>query len=126
MGSEVKSLREKRGNINGAFGRIENGECFLYNSHIDQYPQGISYDEKRKRKLLLHKYQIKRLEGKLQEKRMVLVPIRLYFKNGKVKVELGIGRGKRLVDKREEIKKKEINREIQRTLKSIKSNFSLP
>ncbi|MEW6104009.1 MAG: SsrA-binding protein SmpB [bacterium] len=113
-GCEVKGLRERRGNISEAFARIENNECFLYNCHISQ----AGGDLARKKKLLLHKYQIERLRGKIEEKRMALVPTKMYFKKGRVKVELGLGRGKRLYDKREAIKKKIHNREIERGLKN--------
>lgn len=122
LGCEVKGLREKRGNITGAFARIEKDECFLYNFHISH--NGIS-DATRKRKLLLHKYQITRLLGKVEEKRMALVPIKAYFnKKGKVKIELGLARGKRLYDKREAIKKREIKKEIEQRLKSNRQKIS--
>ncbi|MEW6482323.1 MAG: SsrA-binding protein SmpB [bacterium] len=114
-GYEVKGLREKRGNIAEAFARIENNECFLYNCHISHQGGG---DLARKKKLLLHKYQIERLRGKMEEKRMALVPTKVYFKKGRVKVELGLGRGKRLYDKREAIKKRLHTREIERALKN--------
>ncbi len=117
LGCEVKGLRERGGNITGAFAKIENNECFLYNCSISH--QG-TIDSTRKRKLLLHKYQIERLRGKTDEKRMALVPTKVYFKRGRVKVELGLGRGKRLYDKRETIKKREDKKEIERRLKKAR------
>lgn len=114
-GSEVRGLREKRGNITEAFARIDGNECFLYNFHISH--SGVS-DLTRKKRLLLHKSQITRLMGKIGEKRMALIPTKAYFKKGKVKIELILGRGKRLYDKREAIKKREIKKEIERRLKN--------
>lgn len=121
LGSEVKGLRGKRGNIMEAFAKIDGNECFLYNFHITN---NGTCDPARKRKLLLHKYQIERLRGKVEEKRITLIPTKVYFKKGKVKVELGLGRGKRLYDKREAIKKREIKKEIEQRLKSNRQKLS--
>ena len=117
MGTEVKSLREKRANISDSFAKIENGECFILNLHIAPYPQGNLHDPVRKRKLLLHKKQIDKFYKKTEEKGYTLIPTKIYLKNGRVKVEIGLARGKKLYDKREKLKKKVIAREIERTLK---------
>lgn len=118
-GTEVKSLREGKGNLQDSFARIENGELFLYNMHISPYEKGNIYnkDPRRTRKLLMHKREIHRLFGKIQEKGLTLVPLKLYLKKGFVKVELALAKGKKLYDKRESIKRKTIKREMQRTLK---------
>lgn len=117
-GTEVKSLRQGRGNINDAFARIENDEAFLYNAHIDEYTQGnrFNHDPKRARKLLLRKPEIRRLFGKVNIKGHALVPLRMYFKRGFVKIELALGKGKAEFDKREDIKRKTADREMQRAM----------
>ncbi len=117
-GTEVKSLRQGRGNINDAFARIENGEAFLYNAHIDEYAQGNrhNHDPKQVRKLLLHRNEIHRLFGKVNVKGHALVPLRLYFKKGFAKVELALGKGKAEYDKREDIKRKTAQRETERAI----------
>ncbi len=117
-GTEVKSLRQGRGNINDAFARVENGEVFLYNAHIDEYAQAnrFNHDPKRTRKLLLHKKEIQRLFGKVAVKGHALVPLRLYFKKGFAKIELGLGKGKAEYDKREDIKRKTDRREAERAI----------
>src|SRR5512143_2394202 len=104
-GTEVKSLRQGRGNINDAFARVENGEVFLYNAHIDEYAQAnrFNHDPKRTRKLLLHKPEIRRLFGRSAVKGHALIPLRLYFKKGFAKIELALGKGKAEFDKREDI-----------------------
>lgn len=118
-GSEVKSIREGRASFTDSFARARKGEIFLYNLHISPYEadSSPSYDPKRERKLLLHKKQIKSLIGTLSQKGLTLIPLRIYFKNGKAKVELGLARGKRLYDKREKIKERIVQREIRRVLK---------
>ncbi len=115
-GTEVKSCRQGNVNIKDSFARVENGEVFIYNLHISPYLYGnrFNLDPKRVRKLLLHKYQIKRLIGKIQEKGLTLIPLRLYFKKGVVKVEIAIGRGRKIYDKRREILKKEVKREMRK------------
>lgn len=117
-GTEVKSLREGRGQIRDAFARIENEEVFLYNAHIDEYTFGnrLNHAAKAPRKLLLQKKEIKNLIGKTQIKGNTLVPLSLYWKNGKVKVLLALGHGKHSYDKRRDIKEREANLEARRAL----------
>ncbi len=119
QGTEIKSLREGKANLADSFARIENGEIFLYNFHISPYRQGNIYnhDPLRVKKLLLHRSQIKRLIGKVQERGFTLVPLRVYFKNGKAKVELALAKGKKTYDKRQDMAKREAQREIERALK---------
>jgi SsrA-binding protein len=121
LGTEVKSLREGRANIKDSYGIIKDGELFLEGMHISPYSHGNRYnhDPLRRRKLLLHKREIKRLYGKFQEKGLTIVPTRAYFKNGKVKIEIGVGRGKKLYDKREDLKRKTDRREMERALKDL-------
>jgi len=118
-GSEVKSIREKRVSFADSFARVKKGEVFLYNLHISRYAADSSpgYDPKRERKLLLHKREIKSLAGTLSQKGLTLIPLCIYFVRGKVKVELGLAKGKRLYDKREKIKERIVQREIRRVLK---------
>ncbi len=122
-GSEVKSIREGRVNLRDSYGRIKDGEVFLINMHISPYTAASTHevlDPKRQRKLLLHKREIRRLIGKVQEKGLTLIPLKLYFKRGKVKVELALARGRKKYDKREKAKQKTIEREIQEQLKRWK------
>jgi len=121
LGTEVKSLREGRANIKDSYGIIKDGELFLEGMHISPYSHGNRYnhDPLRRRKLLLHKREIKRLYGKFQEKGLTIVPTRAYFKNGTVKIEIGVGRGKKLYDKREDLKRKTDRREMERALKDL-------
>lgn len=118
-GTEVKSIRKKNVTIGDAYGRIKNGEAFLLGVNIAVYEMGnrFNHEPARERKLLLHKQEIKRLTGKLKEKGLTLVPLKLYFKNGKVKVLLGLCKGKAQYDKRKTIQKREGDREIQRAMK---------
>lgn len=118
-GLEVKSLREHRADIKHSFARVEDGEVFLINAHIPLYGKSSDkdYDPKRRRKLLLNKKQIKRLDRKTEKKGVTLVPLRIYFKRGWAKVRLAVGEGKTKKDKRETLKKKTINREIDREMK---------
>jgi SsrA-binding protein len=118
-GTEVKSIRQKNVNIGDAYGRIKNGEAFLLGVNIAIYEMGnrFNHEPTRERKLLLHKQEIKRLTGKLKERGLTLVPLKLYFKNGKVKVLLGLCKGKAQYDKRKTIQKREGDREIQRAMK---------
>jgi len=115
-GTEVKSVRLKKVNIQDAYARIKDGEAFLYGMNISPYESGniFNHDPMRVRKLLLHKQEIKRLTGKQQEKGLTLVPLKVYWKNGKVKVLLGLAKGKTLYDKRHDIKKRDSDRELQR------------
>jgi len=121
QGTEVKSLRLGKGNLGDSFARVENMEVFLHNFHISPYEQGNIHNHEplRKKKLLLHKQQIRRLWGQTSRKGFALVPLRVYFKRGKVKVELGLARGKKLYDRREDIKKKEADAEARRALKKL-------
>lgn len=118
-GGEVKSLRAHRANLRDSFGRIEEGEVYLYNLHISPYEYNtVSLEApKRPRKLLLHKSEIKKLIGQISKRGLTLIPLKLYFKRGVVKVELALARGKKLYDKRREIKRKEVEREIRRQLR---------
>lgn len=116
-GTEVKSLRANGCSLVDGFVRVKNGEAWLVNIQIPHYGQGTFFSQhepRRDRKLLLHHREIQRLIGKLQEKGLTLVPLRAYFKKGRAKVELGLGRGKRQYDKREAIKKREAQREMAR------------
>lgn len=118
-GTEVKSLRMGKCSIKEAFIRIENGEVFVYGMHISPYEKGniFNKDPLRVKKLLLHKQEINKLIGKIKEKGYTLVPLQVYFSNGKAKVEIGLARGKKLYDKREDIAKKDQKREMQREFK---------
>ncbi|NWG03614.1 MAG: SsrA-binding protein SmpB [Syntrophaceae bacterium] len=121
LGTEVKSLREGRANLSDSYGKIRNGEVFLVDAHISPYTHGnrLNHDPLRTRKLLLHKREIRRLIGKVQEKGFTLIPLRLYFSDGKAKVELGLAKGKKLFDKRESLKRKTIEREMERGRKGF-------
>jgi len=118
-GSEVKSLRAGKGTLGDAYGMIRDNEAFLFNAHISPYSHADTrdYDPNRTRRLLLHKEEIRRLLGKTRERGLTLVPLQIYFKNGRAKVELGLGRGKKLYDKRETIKRREADREMARVKK---------
>ncbi|MGI5824939.1 MAG: SsrA-binding protein SmpB [Bacillota bacterium] len=118
-GTEVKSLRAGKGNLNDAFARIENGECWLYNLHISPYDFGNrnNHEELRERRLLLHKKEIAKLHGKLKEKGLTLIPVRLYFSGNLVKVELALAKGKKLYDKRESAAAKDAKRQMDRAFR---------
>jgi SsrA-binding protein len=118
-GTEVKSMRMGKCSIKESFVRIENGEVFVYGMHVSPYEKGniFNKDPLRVKKLLMHRYEINKLEGKIKEKGYTLVPLQVYFKDGKVKVEIGLARGKKLYDKRESIAKKDARREAQREFK---------
>jgi len=117
-GSEVKSLRDGKGNIDEAFARVRNGEVWLYNMHIGPYDQAgqFGHDTRRTRKLLLKKREINRFLAKAVEKGSALVPLAVYFKRGWAKVEIGVARGKREFDKREDLKKRDAKRDIAREM----------
>ena len=119
QGTEVKSLREGRVNLQDAYADVQEGEVFLLHAHISQYEQGnrFNHDPERPRKLLLHKREIKRLIGKTQEKGLTLIPTRMYFTHGKVKVELGLAKGKKQYDKREDLKRRTAQRDIARAMR---------
>ncbi len=117
-GTEVKSLREGKSSLEEAYARIEDNEVWLIGSDIPEYAMGnrMNHKPKRPRKLLLHRREIARFAGKASQRGFTLVPLRLYFKNGRAKVELAVCRGKQLHDKREAQKKKDADREIRRAL----------
>ncbi len=119
VGTEVKSIREGKGNIKEAYADIRGGEAWLIGAHISPYSHGniTNHDPLRDRKLLLNAREIDRLQGKVMEKGLTLVPLRLYLKGRLINLELGVARGKKLVDKREDIKKRDQEREIQREIK---------
>lgn len=119
-GTEVKSLRSGKANLQDSFARIESSELILYNMHISPYEQGnrFNHEPKRPRKLLMHKREIMRLLGKTQEKGLTLVPLKVYFTRGRAKVELALAKGKKVYDKREAIKARDARREMDRALKN--------
>jgi len=119
VGSEVKSLRQGKANLSDSYAKIRGDELFLVDAHISAYDQAGSqnHDPLRERKLLLHKREIRKLVGKVAERGFSLIPLKLYFKNAKVKVELALAKGKRAFDKREAIKKKDQRRELERLIK---------
>ena len=119
QGTEVKSVRNGRVNLKDSFATVDDGELFLYNMHISPYEQGNRYNHEpeRKRKLLMHKRDIRRLYGKVKEKGLSLVPLSLYFRRKWLKVELALAKGKNLYDKRQDLKKKTHQRQIERALK---------
>jgi SsrA-binding protein len=121
-GTEIKSVRAHQVNLREAYARIQNGEMWLFNSHIAGYDPGSrnNHDPVRNRKLLLHRKQIDHLFGELTQKGLTLVPLRMYIKRGTAKLELGLGKGKKLYDKREAIAKREVEREVDRTLKEFR------
>lgn len=118
-GTEVKSIRMGKCSIKEAFVKIEKGEVFIYGMHISPYEKGnlFNKDPLRIRKLLMHKHEIQRLFTKIKEKGYTLVPLRVYFKGSLVKAEIGLARGKKLYDKREDIAKKDARRELERDFK---------
>ena len=120
QGGEVKSVRAGKVNFKDAFARVDNGEVFLYNLHIDPYKQAgyLNPAADRPRRLLVHKREIRKIAEAVNIKKMVLVPTKIYFnKRGYVKIELGVGKGKKLYDKREDIKKRDIQRQIGRLMR---------
>jgi len=120
-GSEIKAIRAGRLNLRGGYARVVNGEVWLYDIHISPYEQSGTYfnhEPTRPRKLLLHRREISRILGLVERQGFTLVPLRVYFKGRRAKLELGLARGKKLYDKREDIAKREANRDIQRALKA--------
>jgi SsrA-binding protein len=119
QGTEVKSLRDSRADLKESYARIEGSEAWLLGLHISPYAQGnrANHDPLRPRKLLLHRGEINRLLGKIMEKGLTLVPLRLYFKHGRAKVELGLARGRKTLDKRHAIREREERREVARALR---------
>ena len=119
LGPEVKSLRGGRSNLTDAYARVKNSEVFVYNMHITPYPYAhhLNLDPKRTRKLLLNRGEIKRLIGKTKEKGYALIPLKAYFLGSRVKVEIGVAKGKRSYDKRQTLKEKEMKREMDKIRK---------
>lgn len=119
LGTEVKGIREGSANLRDSYARVEGGEVWLYNVHINPYSHRgyVDHDPKRRRKLLLRREQIRKLVGKTTEKGLTLVPTRLYFKRGRVKVMLALAKGKQLHDKRETIRRREVDRETRAAAK---------
>ena len=121
MGSEVKSLRDRKADLEGAYARIDGGELYVHKMYIGPYAQATAFahEPKRSRKLLAHRSEIERLGGKTIERGLTLVPTRLYFKDGRAKVELALAKGKDRFDKRETLKKKDQQRDMQRALREV-------
>jgi len=120
-GSEIKSIRAGRINLRGGYARVVNGEVWLYDVHISPYEQSgthFNHEPTRPRKLLLHRREINRILGQVERQGFTLVPLRVYFKGRRAKVDLGLARGKKLYDKREDIAKREARRDIERVMKS--------
>ena len=119
VGTEVKSLRAGRANLRDSYAEVKGGEVFVENMHISPYEEGniFNHDPLRPRKLLLHKAEIRRLFGKTREKGMTLVPLKIYFKRGKAKMELALASGKKLYDKRQTLAAKSAQRDVERALK---------
>jgi SsrA-binding protein len=120
VGTEVKSLRDGKANLKEGYVLIKDGEAFLLHCHISPYSHGniMNHEPLRTRKLLLHKREIEKLMGKLKQSGLTVIPLKLYFKAGKAKVEIGLAKGKRQYEKRDTIKKKEADREIERHMKN--------
>jgi len=120
LGTEVKSIREGRVNLRDSYARIDNGEVWMLNVHISPYSHrgSAAHEELRQRKLLLHRDEIRKMVGKVAEKGLTLVPLELYFKNGRVKVRLALAKGKQAHDKRETIRRREVERETRAAVKS--------
>ena len=118
-GTEIKSIREGNVNLKDSYGVIRNNEIYLLNMHISEYKEGniFNHEEKRTRKLLLHKKEILKIKDKVALEGITLVPLKLYFKKNKVKIILGIAKGKKIYDKRESIKKRDTEREIRKQFK---------
>jgi SsrA-binding protein len=120
VGTEVKAIREGGVNLRDSYARLDNGEIWLLNLHISPYSHSgyDSHAERRQRKLLLHRDEIRKLTGKVAEKGLTLVPLRMYFKNGRVKVALALAKGKQTHDKRETIRRREVDRETRAAVKA--------
>lgn len=119
QGTEVKSLRLGKANLVDSYARIDKGEIFLHKAHISEYTEGnrFNHDPVRKRKLLLHKSEIHRLRGQVEEKGLTLIPLKLYFKRGRAKVELALAKGKRDYDRRRDLAKRDAKRQVEQALK---------
>lgn len=127
-GTEVKALRAGRASIQEAFARVEDGEVWLYHMHIPPYDAGniFNHDPLRRRKLLLHRTEIRKLYGKAQQKGYTLIPLRLYFRHGVAKIELGVARGKKAYDKREDIARRDAERQIAKAVKQRPTRPTAP
>jgi SsrA-binding protein len=125
VGTEVKAMRDGRANLKDSYAMFKDEELFLYDLHVSPYSHGnrANHEPLRVRKLLMHRSELRRLYGKSQERGLTLIPLRMYFRNGKVKVEIGIGRGKKLYDKREDIKLKEDKRAMERGLRAKNRDY---
>ena len=119
LGTEVKSIREGRVNLRDSYARLENGEVWLMNLHVGPYSHMgyASHEERRQRKLLLHRDQIRKLTGHVAEKGLTLVPLKMYFKDGRLKITLALAKGKQLHDKRETLRRREVDRETRAAVK---------
>ncbi|WBB59021.1 SsrA-binding protein SmpB [Streptomyces sp. WMMC500] len=124
-GTEVKSLRQGRASLADGFAHLDGGEIYLHNVHIPEYSQGTwtNHTARRKRKLLLHRAEIDKLIGKTQETGLTIVPLALYFKDGRAKVEIALARGKREYDKRQALREKQDNREAQKAISAARRRF---
>ena len=120
LGTEVKSIREGRVNLRDSYARVDNGEVWMMNVHISPYSHrgSATHEELRQRKLLLHRDEIRKMVGQVAEKGLTLVPLELYFKSGRVKVRLGLAKGKQAHDKRETLRRREVDRETRAAVKS--------
>jgi SsrA-binding protein len=123
VGTEVKAIREGRVNLRDSYARVERGEVWALNVHISPYSHRgyVDHEPLRKRKLLLHKAEIRKLIGRTVEKGLTLVPLRMYFKNGRIKMAIGLARGKKVHDKRETIRRREVDRETRAAVKEHRS-----
>jgi len=119
LGTEVKSLRDGKVNLLDSYARVDGGEVFLHNVHIGEYDQGnqFNHEPMRKRKLLLHRHEINRMRGRVEEKGLTLIPLKLYFKKGRAKIEIALAKGKREYDRRQDIAKRDARRDMERDLK---------
>jgi len=120
VGTEIKSIRNRRVSLDDSFARVDDDEVFLYNMHVNPYEQGGRFNVEpiRPRKLLLHRRQIERVRGLLTQKGMTLVPLRLYLKHGLAKIDLAVGKGKRLYEKRDTIRERELDRQLRRMVRT--------
>ncbi len=119
-GTEIKSIRQHLVSLDDSFARIDEGELFLYNMHVSPYRQGGIFNEDpiRVRKLLMHRRELQRLTGLLSQKQVTLIPLRLYQRHGRAKIELAVGKGKRAYEKRDRIRERETDRELQRMVRT--------
>ena len=124
LGTEVKSMRQGKANLADSFARVEQQELWLYNCHVSVYDHGnrFNHEPTRKRRLLMHHREITKLKGKMQEKGLTLIPLKMYFKKNWVKVDLALARGKKLYDKRQSIMKRENKRQLDRLVKGVGRN----